>query len=78
MKPKRPLTSAQKNDTLNGLLYGHERPEEMHLRHKLGYWQMVETRMVREQLLAEGVPEALLWTHISKGNYIFDSPRYPG
>lgn len=50
-----PLT-AEHNDTLGGLLYAHERPEERHLRRCTGYWQMVEERMIRDQLLADGWP----------------------
>lgn len=42
------------NDTLNGKLLEHERPEEKHLRAKLGYWQMVEERVVRAQVAARG------------------------
>lgn len=47
--------SAYKNNTLNGALLAWERPEERHLRHKFGYWNMVERRMIRAQLEAEGI-----------------------
>jgi hypothetical protein len=50
-----PIT-AEHNDTLGGLLYAYERPEERHLRRRTGYWRMVEERMVRDQLIAEGWP----------------------
>lgn len=45
---------AHPNDTLNGALYAHEREDEKHLRHRLGYWRMVEEREVREELIAAG------------------------
>lgn len=51
------MSAAERNDTLNGLLLQHERKEEMHLRNKFGYWRMVEKRMLREQLIAEGVTD---------------------
>lgn len=43
------------NDTLNGRLLAHEKPEERELRGKLGYWRMVEERMIRAELAKEGV-----------------------
>lgn len=49
----KPLT-AEHNDTLGGRLYAFERPNEKHLRRCTGYWQMVEERMIRDQLTAEG------------------------
>lgn len=42
------------NDTLNGRLFAYEREDEKHLRGKLGYWRMVEERMVRGEIEAEG------------------------
>jgi hypothetical protein len=44
------------NDTLNGKLVNSEweREDEKHLRNKFGYWRMVEERMVRAQIKAEG------------------------
>lgn len=56
------------NDTLNGKLYAWERPEEKHLRRKLGYWHMVEERMHRAQLAAEGVPSDApgFWMHLAR------------
>ena len=42
------------NDTLNGKLIAWERPDEQHLRGKLGYWRMVEERMIRAEIEAEG------------------------
>lgn len=54
-----PLTDALKNDTLDGLLFAHERPEEKHLRRKLGYWRMVEVRMIRAQIAAEAITDPL-------------------
>lgn len=44
------------NDTLQGKLVDSEweRPEERHLRNKFGYWRMVEKRMIRAQIVAEG------------------------
>lgn len=53
-----PPFTAEHNDTLGGLLYAHEREEEKHLRRCLGYWRMVEERMIRDQLAAEGWHEA--------------------
>lgn len=46
--------SSWHNDTLSGRLLEWERPEEHHLRSKLGYWRMVEERMVRAELEAAG------------------------
>lgn len=43
------------NDTLNGRLLEWELPEERHLRNRFGYWHMVEERMVRAQMAAEGI-----------------------
>jgi hypothetical protein len=45
---------AHPNDTLNGKLLEHELEEEKHLRSKMGYWRMVEERMVCKELIAEG------------------------
>jgi len=45
---------AHPNDTLNGKLLAWERPEDRHLRNKIGYWRMVEERMIRAELEAEG------------------------
>lgn len=42
------------NDTLNGVLLAFEVDCEKHLRGKFGYWRMVEERMVRRQIVAEG------------------------
>ncbi len=51
---------AHPNDTLNGILLAWERPEEAELRSKLGYWRLVEKRMIRKELIAEGFdPNAL-------------------
>lgn len=53
------------NDTLNGRLLAYEVPEERHLRRKLGYWHMVEERMVRAELVAEGKdPQAVDFWHL--------------
>lgn len=46
--------TAEHNDTLGGLLYAHERPEDIQHRGKFGYWRMIEKRMIRDQLVAEG------------------------
>lgn len=56
------------NDTLGGKLLAFEREDEKHLRRKLGYWRMVEDRMVRDQLAAEGVtPDQWgFWSEISR------------
>lgn len=43
------------NDTLNGKLLAWERPEDKHLRRKLGYWHMVEERMHIAQLEEQGI-----------------------
>lgn len=51
---KRPNYNATDNDTLQGRLRSFERDEEKHLRNTFGYWHMVEKRMIREQLIAEG------------------------
>lgn len=53
MKPP-PAFTAEHNDTLGGRLYAHERPEERHLRRSIGYWRMVEERMILAELAAEG------------------------
>lgn len=45
---------AHPNDTLNGRLLPYELDEEKHLRSKMGYWLMVEERMITEQMIAEG------------------------
>lgn len=42
------------NDTLNGKLFAWEHDDQKHLRNCFGYWDMVEKRMVRAQLIAEG------------------------
>ena len=44
------------NDTLQGKLVNSEweRDDEKHLRHKIGYWRMVEERMIRAEMIAEG------------------------
>lgn len=42
------------NDTLQGKLFAWEREDEKHLRHSLGYWMMVEKRMIRAEIAAEG------------------------
>lgn len=43
------------NDTLNGRLFAYELEDQKHLRHSTGYWRMVEERMIRSELEAEGV-----------------------
>lgn len=47
-------TAPHPNDTLCGRLYAYERPEDRHLRGKIGYWRSVEKRMIRAQLAKEG------------------------
>lgn len=42
------------NDTLNGALLEFEREDQKHLRRSLGYWRMVERRMIRAALIEEG------------------------
>lgn len=44
------------NDTLNGKLVDSEweREDEKHLRSSFGYWRVVEERMIRAQMKAEG------------------------
>lgn len=42
------------NDTLQGELVKWERPEDAHLRYKLGYWHMVEERKIRAELIEAG------------------------
>ncbi len=54
LPPHKQWPSAWCNDTLSGRLLDWERPEDQHLRSKLGYWHMVEERMVRAELEAEG------------------------
>lgn len=43
------------NDTLNGQLFQWETDDEKHLRHQFGYWRMVEERMIRADLEAQGI-----------------------
>lgn len=43
------------NDTLNGELLAWEREDQKHLRGKLGYWRLVEERMVTARLRDRGV-----------------------
>lgn len=66
---------AHANDTLNGRLYAYELEEEKHLRRKFGYWLHVEERMIREQLRAEGRPEADLPGHDLAFRKLFDERR---
>lgn len=51
------LTAAMKNDTLNGRLFAYELESEAHLRGKLGYWLMVERRMIRATWPGPGEPD---------------------
>lgn len=49
--------SPHPNDTLQGRLINSEweDPDERHLRHSFGYWRMIEHRMIRAQMKAEGL-----------------------
>jgi hypothetical protein len=58
MKDPMNLTGAEMNDTLDGKLFDYEIEGEKHLRDKLGYWRIVEKRMILNRLIAESiVPE---------------------
>lgn len=50
-----PTSDAERNDTLNGRLFAYEREDQKHLRRSTGYWRMVEERMIRGELEAEGI-----------------------
>lgn len=42
-------------DTLCGRLLAYEREDEHHLRRKIGYWRMVEKRMIRAEMVKAGL-----------------------
>lgn len=48
---------ASYNEDYNKKLLEFELPEERHLRSSFGYWYMLEKRMYRKELLAEGWKE---------------------
>ncbi len=48
------LTQPHPNDTLCGALFAYERPEDKPHRGRVGYWRLVEERMIRAQLEKEG------------------------
>lgn len=52
---KRELTLTEQNNTLNGRLLAHVRPEDERLRHSFGFWRVIEERMIREEMIAEGL-----------------------
>ena len=56
------------NDTLSGRLYEFEREEEKHLRNSFGYWHMVEMRMIRNQMIAEGWDPNDIRFHVEASN----------
>lgn len=67
------------NDTLNGRLLEYENADELHFRNKLGYWRMVEDRMITKKLVGLGYDPTnfsfqFLMAREREGNHANDVP----